>query len=150
MEFQADSMHDPPPDSQDISELDTVSETEVDPVEEDRASDAPIVSETLIQDEAAQERARQLSVLQHQVPAEVPGYQIIQCLGEGAFGSVWHAVEQNTGKQVAIKFYSHRRSLDWSLFNREVEKLAALYTSRRIVGLIGVGWDHDPPYYVME
>ncbi|MEZ6047714.1 MAG: protein kinase [Planctomycetaceae bacterium] len=91
-----------------------------------------------------------MSVLQHQVPAEVPGYQIIQCLGEGAFGSVWHAVEQNTGKQVAIKFYSHRRSLDWSLFNREVEKLAALYTSRRIVGLIGVGWDHDPPYYVME
>ncbi|QDU81303.1 Serine/threonine-protein kinase PrkC [Polystyrenella longa] len=113
------------------------------------ATDVPS-SDTVIQDEPAQDRGRQLSVLQHQVPAEVPGYQIIQCLGEGAFGSVWHAVEQNTGKQVAIKFYSHRRSLDWSLFNREVEKLAALYTSRRIVGLIGVGWDHDPPYYVME
>ncbi|MCA9039360.1 MAG: serine/threonine protein kinase [Planctomycetaceae bacterium] len=107
-------------------------------------------TDTLVQNESDQERARQLSVLQHQVPAEVPGYRIVQCLGEGAFGSVWHAVERNTGKQVAIKFYSHRRSLDWSLFNREVEKLAALYTSRRIVGLIGVGWDHDPPYYVME
>ena len=25
-----------------------------------------------------------------------------------------------------------------------------LYTSRSIVGLLAVGWDHDPPYYVME
>jgi hypothetical protein len=63
---------------------------------------------------------------------------------------VWLADERNTGKQVAIKFYSHRRGIDWSLLNREVEKLAVLYTSRDIVGLLQVGWDADPPYYVME
>src|SRR6185436_17485661 len=44
----------------------------------------------------------------------------------------------------------HRRGIDWSLLNREVEKLAVLYTSRDIVGLLQVGWDADPPYYVME
>jgi serine/threonine protein kinase len=63
---------------------------------------------------------------------------------------VWLAIERNTGKQVAIKFYSHRRGLDWSLLSREVEKLAVLYTCRDIVGLQGVGWDSDPPYYIME
>ncbi len=83
-------------------------------------------------------------------PASVPGFRIRRRLGEGAYGSVWLATEQNTGKQVAIKFYSHRRGLDWSLLNREVEKLAVLYTSRNIVGLLDVGWDSDPPYYIME
>src|SRR5690606_8090935 len=60
------------------------------------------------------------------------------------------ARETKTGKQVAIKFYNNRRGLDWSLLTREVEKLAVLYTSRDIVGLLDVGWDHDPPYFVME
>ena len=63
---------------------------------------------------------------------------------------MWLAREVKTGKQVAIKFYNHRSGLDWSLLTREVEKLAVLYTSRDIVGLLDVGWDHDPPYFVME
>lgn len=78
------------------------------------------------------------------------GYQLIRRLGEGAYGAVWLAREQRTGKQVAIKFYTHRRGLDWSLLSREVEKLALLYTSRHIVRLLDVGWQSDPPYYVME
>jgi len=95
-------------------------------------------------------RASELSKVRATPPAEVAGYQFERCLGSGAFGSVWLACERNTGKQVAIKFYSHRRGLDWSLLHREVEKLAALYTSREIVGLLHVGWDADPPFYVME
>ncbi|QDV31106.1 Serine/threonine-protein kinase PrkC [Planctopirus ephydatiae] len=83
-------------------------------------------------------------------PAEVPGFRILEKLGEGKFGSVWLARETNTGKQVAIKFYTNRRNIDWALLSREVEKLAVLYTSRQIVGLLEVGWDYDPPYYVME
>lgn len=79
-----------------------------------------------------------------------PGYEMLASLGEGSFGTVWLARELKTGKQVAIKFYTHRRGLDWSLLTREVEKLAVLYTSRNIVGLLDVGWDHDPPYFVME
>lgn len=83
-------------------------------------------------------------------PAKIPGYVIIRSLGEGSYGSVWLAQEENTGKFVAIKFYSYRRGLDWSLLNREVEKLAELYTSRHIISLQGVGWNSDPPYYMME
>ena len=83
-------------------------------------------------------------------PAQVEGYDIERCLGAGAFGTVWLALQKNTGKWVAIKFYEHRGGLDWSLLNREVEKLAFLYTDRDIVQLIDVGWDATPPFYVME
>ena len=113
-------------------------------------STAPSVTETLPQDEVQRSRARELSLADDQPPASVPGHHIQRKIGEGRFGSVWLARELNTGKQVAIKFYAHRRGVDWSLLGREVEKLAVLYTSRNIVGLLNVGWDHDPPYYVME
>ena len=102
--------------------------------------------------QAADERARSRA-LSRSGAVGIPtaaGYQMLDRLGEGAYGAVWLAREQKTGKQVAIKFYTHRRGLDWSLLSREVEKLALLYTSRNIVGLIDVGWQSDPPYYVME
>jgi len=105
---------------------------------------------TLVQDQTESDRAAELSRQPDTPPARVPGYSLIRSLGEGAFGSVWLAYEENTGKQVAIKFYTHHRGLDWSLLNREVEKLAVLYTSRNIVRLIDVGWNSEPPYYVME
>jgi len=109
-----------------------------------------VSEETLTQDAESRDRARAQSALAGAPPAAVPGYRILRPIGEGKFGSVWLAREQNTGKHVAIKFYTHRRGVDWSLLGREVEKLAVLYTSRNIVGLLAVGWDHDPPYYVME
>lgn len=94
--------------------------------------------------------ARAISLSGGQPPTTLPGYRILRQIGEGKYGTVWLARELNTGKHVAIKFYTHRRGVDWSLLGREVEKLAVLYTSRNIVGLLSVGWDHDPPYYVME
>ena len=111
---------------------------------------SPADNDTLRQTPTSLEHSRELSNLKYHPPADVPGYRVLHCLGEGAYGSVWLARENNTGKRVAIKFYSHRRGLDWSLLNREVEKLAVLYTSRNIVGLLDVGWDSDPPFYVME
>ncbi len=105
---------------------------------------------TAVQDAAGIEHSRQLSQQAGNPPPHVPGYDVLRCLGVGSFGSVWLARELNTGRQVAIKFYSHRRGIDWSLLSREVEKLAVLYTSRNIVGLLDVGWNHDPPYFVME
>lgn len=106
--------------------------------------------ETLPLEGPALAHALELSTTDETPPSAVPGYQIIRRLGAGRYGSVWLAREHNTGKLVAIKFYSRRRGVDWSLLSREVEKLAVLYTSRYIVRLLAVGWDHDPPYYVME
>lgn len=112
--------------------------------------DAGILDGTAVQDEGGRERARSLSLSGGQPPTTLPGYRILRQIGEGKYGTVWLARELNTGKHVAIKFYTHRRGVDWSLLGREVEKLAVLYTSRNIVGLLSVGWDHDPPFYVME
>ncbi len=114
-----------------------------------RADAASPLDHTVDQSPAELERAQLLS-RQAGPPARVEGYDIQRCLGAGAFGTVWLALQKNTGKQVAIKFYEHRGGLDWSLLNREVEKLAFLYTDRDIVQLIDVGWDATPPFYVME
>lgn len=119
------------------------------PGREERA-DLVTLTETLQQDDDARQFAAAMSLPGEAPPAVVPGYQIVRRVGSGKYGSVWLAREQNTGKHVAIKFYLHRRGVDWNLLSREVEKLAALYTSRHIVRLVAVGWEHDPPYYVME
>ncbi|QGQ21546.1 protein kinase [Gimesia benthica] len=108
------------------------------------------LEKTLRQSPAEREQAAHLSKDRLSLPAKVPGYLMVRSLGEGSYGSVWLAQEENTGKYVAIKFYTYRRGLDWSLLNREVEKLAELYTSRNIISLQGVGWNSDPPYYMME
>ncbi len=105
---------------------------------------------TLPQDQDQRLRAQQRSLQAVRPPAPVPGYDLEQLLGSGAFGEVWCALERNTGRRVAIKFYAHRGGLDWSLLSREVEKLTFLFADRHVVQLIGVGWDADPPYYVME
>ncbi len=109
-----------------------------------------VLDATPVQTDEASERSRRLSEAALAGAPHAMGFQVLKKLGEGAYGAVWLARENKTGKQVAIKFYTHHRGLDWSLLNREVEKLALLYTSRNIVRLIDVGWQHDPPYYVME
>ena len=106
--------------------------------------------QTLRQDTLSVARAREKSVLQTAPPRVIPGYEFERILGEGAYGTVWLAREKNTGKKVAIKFFHNRHGLDWSLLSREVEKLAVLYTSRNIVALQEVGWDSEPPYFIME
>ncbi len=64
---------------------------------------------TLVQDQTEVARAAELSRQLEAAPAHVPGYTLVRSLGDGAFGSVWLAFEENTGKQVAIKFYTHHR-----------------------------------------
>ncbi|MBN1911490.1 MAG: protein kinase [Pirellulales bacterium] len=95
-------------------------------------------------------RSQQISLQRDRPPLAVPGYEPEQFLGMGAYGEVWVAIERNTGRRVAVKYYTHRGGLDWSLLSREVEKLAFLFADRHVVQLLHVGWDADPPYYIME
>lgn len=110
------------------------------------------MSEELTQHQTAGGRstAKQLSMLATTPPAEVPGYRLQHFLGAGAFGQVWVGQDLNTGRGVAVKFYLHRGGVNWSLLSREVKHLVQLSADRYVVQVLEVGWDADPPYYVME
>ena len=97
-----------------------------------------------------QQRARELSKNSTLPPVDVPGYEAQSRLGSGAFGEVWIGTDKKTSRRVAIKFFMHRSGLDWMQLAREVEKLVLLSTDRYVVQLLDVGWESDPPYYVME
>jgi serine/threonine protein kinase len=117
----------------------------------DRAvSDRAVSDRTEQQDQSQQQQAQKLSLERTRPPAEVRGYDFQQFLGSGAYGEVWVATDRNTGRKVAVKFYTHRGGLDWQLLSREVEKLVLLSADRYIVQVLDVGWDATPPYYVME
>src|SRR6187455_2533856 len=105
---------------------------------------------TAQQTPADEQRSKDLSLQRTRPPTEVPGYQTQRFIGSGAYGEVWVGVDRNTGRKVAIKFYLHRRGVDWSLLAREVEKLRFLSADRYVVQLLDVGWNAEPPYYVME
>jgi serine/threonine protein kinase len=96
------------------------------------------------------QKAEQTSLQLKVPPADVPGYRIERLLGQGAFGQVWLGRDLNTGRQVAVKFYLHRGGVNWSLLSREVKHLVNMSTGRHIVQVLGVGWEAEPPYYVME
>ena len=83
-------------------------------------------------------------------PVDVPGYEAGRFLGFGAYGEVWVATDTTTGRRVAIKFFARRELPDDASLTREVQKLVALSADRYVVQLLDVGWDAEPPYYVME
>ena len=94
--------------------------------------------------------SQKLSMQATTPPANVPGYRLTQFLGAGAFGQVWVGRDLNTGRDVAVKFYLHRGGVNWSLLSREVKNLVQLSADRYVVQVLEVGWDAEPPYYVME
>jgi len=95
-------------------------------------------------------KARELSLEPTLPPAQVPGYRLLKFIGRGAYGEVWSAQDLKTSRKVAIKFYTRRSSADVQLLAREVEKLVVLSADRYVVQLLDVGWEADPPYYVMD
>lgn len=105
---------------------------------------------TQLQSGDDEQQARELSLRQTRPPAHVPGYNLTRFLGSGAFGEVWIGLDRNTGRQIAAKFYLYRGGVDLSLLSREVEKLVLLSADRYVVQVLDVGWQSDPPYYVME
>lgn len=106
--------------------------------------------QTEYQSAAGQSASQKLSMNATTPPSEVPGYRLSRFLGCGAFGQVWVGTDLNTGREVAVKFYLHRGGVNWSLLSREVKNLVQLSADRQVVQVLEVGWDADPPYYVME
>lgn len=105
---------------------------------------------TFQQSNEQRQRSQDLSRQPSAAPLVVPGYEIQRFLGSGAYGEVWVASQAGTGRQVAIKFYTHHGELDWANLSREVEKLSFLSNDRYVVQVLAVGRDANPPYYVME
>ncbi|TWT59280.1 protein kinase domain-containing protein [Allorhodopirellula solitaria] len=108
------------------------------------------IEHTQAQGSLDQAAARRRSMMPTMPPAEVPGVRVERFLGAGAFGQVWVGKNLNTGRGVAVKFYLHRGGVNWSLLSREVKNLVQLSGDRHVVQVLEVGWDADPPYYVME
>ena len=111
---------------------------------------SPEDGHTPVMAEYDQDEARALSLRGVRPPVRVPGYEQESFLGKGAYGEVWVAIDSNSGRKVAIKYYTRRGGTDWAALAREVEKLRYLFNDRYVVQLIKVGWDAEPPYYVME
>ncbi|QDT10418.1 serine/threonine protein kinase [Planctomycetes bacterium K23_9] len=97
-----------------------------------------------------QSTSKKLSIQATTPPADVPGYRLQKFLGAGAFGQVWTGQDLNTGRSVAVKFFLHRSGVNWSLLSREVKNLVQMSADRHVVQVLEVGWESDPPYYVME
>jgi serine/threonine protein kinase len=80
---------------------------------------------------------------------QMPGYQIGDLLGRGSYGEVWSAREENTGIEVAIKFFTYGTGREWQQLQDEVKRLSQLQTDSGIVPLKKVEPGADSPYYVM-
>lgn len=88
---------------------------------------------------------------------EISGYQIIELVGEGAFGSVYRARQMSTGQDVAIKLLRTGDLSDGLMRNRLLKRLrreiglCARLNHPHIVRLIDSGIDGDGlPFAVFE
>ncbi len=100
---------------------------------------------TEFQRQSDKERAK----LSSEGAPEVPGYRVLRPLGEGSYGKVWLAEDDKTGKQVAIKFFTHGTGQQWQPLQAEVMQLARLYADPGIIQLINVEPYAAPPYFIM-
>jgi len=79
----------------------------------------------------------------------LPGFRPIKLLGEGSYGKVWLYQEYNSGRRVAVKFFSRGTSEQWLLLQAEVQQLSRLDGDPGIVQIKKVEIDSYPPYFVM-
>ncbi len=85
-------------------------------------------------------------------PIEIPGYKILDKLGQGGMGAVYLAIDTNLGRRVAVKVVSNAvlgsgSSLD--RFYSEIQMAASL-KHPNIAQLYSAGENGGVPYFVME
>ncbi len=83
---------------------------------------------------------------------EVPGYRIVDLLGEGGMGQVWRAVQESTQREVALKLIQgirFRSGQARARFEREVE-LSARLEHPNIARVYDSGIAQGYAYYAME
>ncbi len=89
-------------------------------------------------------------------PDAIPGYRIVRELGRGGMATVYLAVQESLGREVALKLLTRRLAEDPAAAERFVReaRTAARLVHRHIVGIHDVG-SHDAgqgkqPYLAME
>lgn len=78
----------------------------------------------------------------------LPGYELKEVLGAGAFGVVWSGVQTRTGQAVAIKVLK-AEARNWTYLRHELSKLREISTHPFVVGLLDADLDNQPPFFVM-
>jgi serine/threonine-protein kinase len=92
---------------------------------------------------------QELSTLLHQ---QIPGYQLLEKLGQGSMGTVYKARQLSMNRLVAIKMLHPRLAAKPELLDRLVREahLAAKLSHNNIVQAIDVGTAGELHYFVME
>jgi hypothetical protein len=85
-------------------------------------------------------------------PPKIEGYQVLEKLGQGGMGTVWHAIQLGTRRKVALKLmsaamFSSERAR--ARFDREVE-LTARLDHPNIAAVYDSGVDRGIYFYAME
>src|SRR5580692_9224790 len=85
-------------------------------------------------------------------PPKIQGYQILEPLGQGGMGTVWHAIQLGTHRKVALKLLSagmFASDRSRHRFDREVE-LTARLDHPNIARIYDSGLDRGIYFYAME
>lgn len=85
-------------------------------------------------------------------PRELGGHELREKLGEGGMGVIYRALQQSTGREVALKILRpelHFFDKSRARFQREVEAVARL-SHPAIVPVFDAGEDNGVPFFTME
>jgi eukaryotic-like serine/threonine-protein kinase len=85
-----------------------------------------------------------------QVVPLIPGYRVLDFLGEGGMGSVWLAEDVATGRVVALKLLRRDRGEQHGRFAREARRLAQLGDTPGVLRLWAVGEHDGRVFFTME
>lgn len=86
------------------------------------------------------------------LPAHIGRYRVLECIGKGAMGSVYSAMDEQLGRRVAVKLMLAAFEEDPELrerFYREA-RITGQLTHRNIVTVFDLGEDGGRPFIVME